>query len=37
VLQGYLFAEPMLPEAFASFAAASRRLLLPKEQLTIEA
>jgi EAL domain-containing protein (putative c-di-GMP-specific phosphodiesterase class I) len=37
VLQGYLFAEPMLPEAFASFAAASQRRLLPKELIAIEA
>jgi diguanylate cyclase (GGDEF)-like protein/PAS domain S-box-containing protein len=37
VLQGYLFAKPMLPEAFASFAAASRTRSLPKELLTVAA
>ena len=37
VLQGYLFAKPMLPEAFASFAAASRPRSLPKELLTVAA
>jgi EAL domain-containing protein (putative c-di-GMP-specific phosphodiesterase class I) len=37
VLQGFLFAEPMLPEAFASFAAASHTYLLPKKLLTVEA
>ena len=37
VLQGFLFAKPMLPEAFASFAEASRTRSLPRELLTVAA
>jgi diguanylate cyclase (GGDEF)-like protein len=37
VLQGFLFAKPMLPEAFASFASASHTYLLQKEPLMVEA
>ena len=37
VLQGFLFAKPMSPEAFASFAAASHTYLLPKALLAVQA
>jgi diguanylate cyclase (GGDEF)-like protein/PAS domain S-box-containing protein len=37
VLQGFLFAKPMSPEAFASFAAASHTYLLPKALLAVHA